>query len=138
MRVLVADDDPVFLEMVHGILSRRGFEPILATDGEEAMAYMSVPDPPRILILDWIMPGMDGFEICRRVRQRDGSTEFILIMTGTSQKAQIAKILVAGADSYIIKPFEPLDLEIHLRMAQRLLALQDDLKEARAPLGRAC
>jgi DNA-binding response OmpR family regulator len=136
MRVLVADDDPVFLEIVHGILTGCGFEPVLASDGEEAMAFMRAPDPPRLLILDWMMPVMDGFEVCRSVRERAGSDEFILIMTGTSRKAEIAKILVAGADSYIIKPFEPLDLQVHLRMAQRLLALEDDLRKARAPPAR--
>lgn len=134
MQVLVADDDPVFLEMVSGILAGCGFEPLPATNGQEAMAYMEGHGRPRILILDWMMPGMDGFEVCRKVRDRSGSDEIIIIMTGTGKKTEIAKILVAGADSYIIKPFEPLDLQIHLRMAQRLLMLQDELAQAKAPL----
>ena len=131
MRVLVADDDPAYLEMVSGNLTQWDFEPVTASDGQEALAIMQAPGAPRLLILDWSMPGMDGYELCQTLRRRRGSDEFILIMTGSTRKSEMARILVAGADSYLIKPFDPLDLEIHLRMARRLLALQDDLDEAR-------
>ena len=131
MRVLVADDDPAYLEMVTGNQAQWDFEPVTASDGQEALAIMQAPGAPRLLILDWSMPGMDGYELCQTLRRRRGSDEFILIMTGSTRKSEMARILVAGADSYLMKPFDPLDLEIHLRMARRLLALQDDLDQAR-------
>jgi DNA-binding response OmpR family regulator len=72
-----------------------------------------------------MMPGLDGYEVCRRVRERYGSQRpYILLMTGNSKREEILKVIVAGADDYLLKPFEPLDLQIRLRLAMRVLRLQ--------------
>ena len=128
MQILIADDDPVYRTLVESLLVEWGYEVALACDGNEAWEILQRSEAPELVILDWMMPGIDGFEICQRVRQADLPREvYIILMTGTSRKEDIIKVLVAGADDYLIKPFEPLDLKIRLRAARRILDLQAEL-----------
>ncbi len=79
-----------------------------------------------------MMPQMDGFEVCRRIRQMHPEGDFyIILLTGSRQKEEIIKVLVAGADDYLLKPFDPLDLKIRLRAARRILDLQSALATAK-------
>ena len=135
MRILVADDDPVYRSLVEGLLREWHFEPVLAADGAEAWRILQHDDPVCLVLLDWMMPGMDGFEVCKRIRRegRLGNT-YILIMTGSRKKEDILKVVVAGADDYLIKPFDPVDLKIRLRNAMRMLHLQEELAELRRAL----
>ena len=130
MRVLVADDDPVFRALSQRLLQEWHFDVELASDGAEAWEILQRDDSPRLVLLDWMMPGMDGYEVCKQMRNQKGRrNSYILIVTGTRKKDDIMKVVLAGADDYLIKPFDPVDLKIRLRNAVRVLHLQDDLDE---------
>ena len=137
MRILVADDDPLYRELFKELLTQWRFEVTVAGDGVEAWQLMQADDPPRLLLLDWMMPRMDGFEVCRKVRHESGDNQtFILIVTGDGKKDQILKVVLAGADDYLIKPFDEIDLKVRLRNAVRVLNLQEDLDELRRAVDR--
>jgi len=128
MRVLVADDDPVYRSLLSQLFNEWHFEVELAGDGVEAWEILQGEDPPRLVVLDWMMPNMDGFEVCKKIRSEPGcKNTYVLIMTSSRKKAEIMKVVVAGADDYLIKPFDPMDLKIHLRSAIRVLKLQEEL-----------
>jgi len=131
MRILVADDDPVYRDLLKGLLARSDFEAVLADDGAEAWAILQRSDAPTFAILDWRMPEMDGYEVCRKVRQAGGSSvPYILLMTSNSRRDELLKVLIAGADDYLLKPFEPLDLKIRLRTGIRILSFEEQLRTA--------
>ena len=128
MQVLVADDDPVYRTLLDELFGEWGFDVVLASDGQEAWEILQGADPPKLLVLDWMMPRMDGFEVCKRIRSETRSKNtYVLMMTGSRKKAEIMKVVVAGADDYLIKPFDPVDLKIHLRSAMRVISLQEEL-----------
>lgn len=128
MRVLVADDDPVCRALVGELVTPWGFEVTTATDGVEAMGVLRRPDPPPLVILDWNMPRMDGFEVCCAVRRSmGGDRTYILLVTGSRNRDDLMKVVVAGADDYLTKPFEPADLKIRLRTAVRIIHMQEEL-----------
>ncbi len=134
MQVLVADDDPVYRTLLKEMLSGWDYEVVLACDGQEAWEALQQENPAHLIILDWLMPVMDGFELCKKIRAgRMSDHTYILLMTSSNQKEEIIKVLVAGADDYLIKPFEPLDLKIRLRTAQRILDLQEELADRMRP-----
>lgn len=136
MRVLVADDDPVFCALMQRLLQGWHFDVVLAADGVEAWEILGGDDPPRLVLLDWMMPGMDGYEVCKMMRNQKGRKNvYVMIVTGTRKKDDIMKVVLAGADDYLIKPFDPVDLKIRLRNAMRVLHLQDDLDELRRAKG---
>ena len=128
MRILVADDDPEYLTSLSRLLTGWGFDVVTAENGAEAWAVLRQEDAPTLAILDWLMPEMDGCEVCRRMRESKGSLlPYILLMTGNCQREEILKVLVVGADDYLLKPFEPLDLKMRIRTAMRILNLQAEL-----------
>lgn len=132
MRILVADDDPVYRNLLQGLLEESDFAVALAADGVEAWAILQQSNAPQIAILDWMMPGMDGYEVCRKVRdafcEKGDSTPYILLMTSNSRREDLVRVMVAGADDYLLKPFEPLDLKIRLRIAIRIINLEEQLR----------
>ena len=130
MRVLVADDDPTYRSMLQDMLTKWHFEVTLASDGLEAMEVMEGDDPPQLVLLDWEMPHADGFEVARAIRDgQSGPNAYVLMITGSKRKQDMMQILVSGADDYLMKPFDPMDLKIHLRSAMRILRLQEQLDE---------
>lgn len=130
MRVLIADDDCVYRTLLTDLLGRWHFEVVAASNGREAMDVMESEEPPRLVILDWEMPEIDGFEVARATRGGVvGSGAYILMITGSRKKEDIMRVLVCGADDYLIKPFDPTDLKIRLRSAMRIMGLQDELDE---------
>ena len=130
MQILVADDDPVYRTLLKNLLDELQFEALLAEDGAEAWAMLQRPESPQIAILDLWMPRMDGGQVCQMVRQKGlfekASLPYILLMTSNTSREDLLRILVAGADDYLLKPFEPLDLKIRLRTAVRIVNLQTD------------
>jgi len=131
MQILVADDNPVYRSLLQSLLEESHFEVVLACDGAEAWEILQRPNAPTLAILDWMMPGMDGYEVCRKVREsRGNSIPYVLMVTSNSSREELLKVLVAGADDYLLKPFEPLDLKIRLRTAIRILNLQERLEPA--------
>ena len=128
MKVLIAEDDPVFQSLLVGLIRSWGDEPVPVQNGQEAWAALTAPDGPRLAILDWVMPGLDGVELCRRLRARCGSGYvYILLLTGRSNPEDTVMALEAGADDYVTKPFHPSELRARLRSAGRILELQEAL-----------
>lgn len=135
MRVLVADDDSVSRHLVTHILLQHDYEPIVATDGLQAWQVLQAEDHPRLAILDWMMPGMNGPEICRRVRERH-STPYVytLLLTARASQADIAAGFGMGVDDYLTKPFNAAELILRLRVGARILRLEDALLETQREL----
>jgi two-component system cell cycle response regulator len=135
MRVLIADDSLVMRRLLEATLSGWGFEVVSAADGNEALAELQKPDAPRLAILDWIMPVFTGLEVCRLVRQRkDTAYTYLILLTSKSQREDIVEGLRAGADDYVVKPFDKHELEVRLRAGRRILDLQEELMRAQEAL----
>ncbi len=134
MKILIADDDPIYRELMGGLLSGWSFDVVLASDGAQAMRLLSEDPTVRLALLDWMMPEMDGYEVCRRLRaQSEYDDLFVVMVTGTRDRDQILQVILAGADDYLIKPFDPMDLKIRIRNAIRLINLQDELRQKSQP-----
>lgn len=135
MSVLIADDDPVSQRLLHRSLSSAGYEVTIAADGLEALRVLLTKDGPRLAVLDWMMPEVDGVEVCRALRKRSvDSYVYIILLTAKTHPAEIVEGLEAGADDYIIKPFDIHELKARLRAGRRILELQEQLVSARERL----
>ncbi len=132
MQVLIADDDPTYRRLLEGLLTHWGFEVTSAENGRQAYEALASHRQIRLALLDWMMPEMDGYEVCRQVkRQAWGEGIYTIIVTGSRMKDDLLKVLVAGADDYVIKPFDSLDLRIHVYAAKRIIDLQAELEALR-------
>src|SRR6476646_6811631 len=129
MRVLIADDDPVSRHLLARTLAGWGYEVVVARDGAEAWRYFEERDYP-LVILDWVMPGMDGPEVVRRIRgcERPGYV-YVLLLTAKTNKGEVVEGLNAGADDFVIKPFDRDELRVRLRTGERFLKLEQALLE---------
>jgi two-component system, cell cycle response regulator len=136
MVVLIADDDPVSRRALEATLAGWGFEVEVVTDGQQALdALLREKNPPRLAVLDWMMPGVDGPEVCRTVRARaQGPYSWMLLLTSRKKGSDLIAGLEAGADDYIRKPFDPGELKARLLVGERILALQSQLLEAQKAL----
>ena len=137
-RVLVAEDDPAQALVLRVSLARWGYEPTMCTDGEQAWRALQEPDPPTVAILDWMMPGMAGVEICQRVRAMPELTGmYIILLTTRSSKQDVVEGLWAGADDYVVKPFHVQEMRARVRVGTRVATLQKALADRVAELDRA-
>ena len=128
-RILIAEDHHVSRHLLERNLQNWGFEVTSAEDGEAAAAILDRPDAPSIAILDWMMPKIDGAELCHRVRQQTGRPYiYLLLLTAKGQKDEIAEGLDAGADDYVVKPFDPNELRARLKVGQRVVELERTLE----------
>jgi two-component system, cell cycle response regulator len=135
VKILIADDSLVSRHLLEATLRKWGYEVTVACDGEEALALLQKDEAPALAILDWMMPGMTGLEVCRRVRARAREPyTYILLLTSKSQKEDLIEGMEAGADDYITKPFDQHELQVRLRAATRLVDLQAELLSAREAL----
>jgi diguanylate cyclase (GGDEF)-like protein len=135
MKVLIAEDDSISRRMLEAFLVKWGYEVLVATEGEEAWGVLQGNDAPRLAVLDWMMPGRDGIDICRSIRQRKGRPYiYILLLTARGQKEDMVEGLEAGADDYVTKPFDPFELRARLRAGRRIVELQEQLLQAREAL----
>ena len=131
MRILVADDDPINRRMLEAVLTKWNYEVVLASDGDEAWNILSQKDAPKLAILDWMMPGRDGTQLCRQIRNRnDDSYVYILLLTAKFQRTDIIAGLEAGADDYLTKPFDAEELKARLWTGRRVLGLEARLHSA--------
>jgi two-component system cell cycle response regulator len=137
MRILIADDSIVSRHLLEATLRKWGYEVIVACDGVEAWSQLQTEDAPKLAILDWVMPGLTGPEVCRRVRDvaRDRETyTYILLLTSKSLKEDLIEGMESGADDYITKPFDQHELKVRLRSGTRIIDLQRELIAAREAL----
>jgi two-component system cell cycle response regulator len=135
LRVLVAEDDPMFRRILKSWLENWGYQLTLAEDGTQAWEILQQEPQPELLILDWVMPGIDGAEICHRVRARQRTPyQYVLLVTSRDGSSDVVAGLEAGADDYLTKPFERNELRARLTVGRRILALQDGLIHAREEL----
>jgi DNA-binding response OmpR family regulator len=125
-RILVAEDDPVSRKLISTRLANWGYEVVITNDGAEAMTVLRGPEAPSIAILDWTMPEMDGLEICRRVREVE-KTIYIILLTARGSKENIIEGLRAGADDYLVKPFDAEELQARILVGLRVMTLQETL-----------
>ncbi len=135
MKILVVDDDPLTLHMVVYRLRQWGHEVISCTDGESAWKVLADGMVPNVAILDWMMPGMNGPELCQKIRSKtDCPYVYIVLLTGKNNQEDLIAGLDAGADDYLTKPFHLGELEARLRAGKRIVDLQNELIAARETL----
>lgn len=130
-RILLADDDDKTRQILAHYLKKWDFTVTTCRDGMEAAALLETDNAPAIALIDWEMPGLEGVEICRRVRGRSGKHPYtyIILVTGRSDKSEIASGLAAGADDYVTKPFDVDELHARLLVGQRVVSLERRLAE---------
>ena len=138
MKILIAEDDPVSNEMLGFLLKQWGYQVVATRNGVEAWQALQANDAPRLAILDWQMPEMDGVEVVRHVRlNADLKHVYLLILTSMSRPDEIVSGLEAGANDYIIKPFKAPELRARLSVGARMVELQLELAEQVAELEKA-
>ena len=138
MKILMAEDDEVSRRVLQETLTAWGHEVVITQNGTEAWSILQREDAPRLAILDWMMPGMDGTEVCRRVRQKQSATPtYIIILTAKSGKADMVEGLVAGANDYIIKPFDREKLRTRIQVGATVVELQQNLAGRAVELAEA-
>jgi two-component system cell cycle response regulator len=132
VKILIADDDALSRRLLEKTLERAGYEVTPVANGREAVERLSEPDAPRLALLDWMMPVLDGLGVCNQVRKgRDQSYVYIILLTSRESKEDIVAGLESGADDYLVKPFNADELKARLRTGERILHLEDRLVEAR-------
>lgn len=132
MKVLIAEDDPISCRMLEWLARKWGYESIAVNDGVLAAWILERDDAPKLAILDWMMPGLDGLQICRRLRKNsDKPYVYILLVTAKNQKEDVLEGLEAGADDYVTKPFDPDVLALRLKVGRRIVELQERLLAGR-------
>jgi CheY-like chemotaxis protein len=127
VKILLADDDLISRRMLEGILAEWGHEVAAVGDGTEALRLLE-ESPPELAILDWMMPGLDGVEVCRRVRRRQTPTPvYLILLTSRNAKADVVAGLEAGANDYVTKPFDPDELRARVQVGRMVTELQASL-----------
>jgi phosphoserine phosphatase RsbU/P len=128
MRVVIAEDDRVTARSLSGLAGSWGYETIVASDGESALRIVTEDQRPQLVLLDWMLPGMDGPEVCRRIRGLGlSASSYVILLTSRSARADVVEGLNAGADEYLVKPFDVEELRARLNAGMRILDLQQRL-----------
>lgn len=132
MKILIAEDDPTSRMILEAVVSEWGYEPTAVEDGAQALTVLKAEEPPRLLLLDWEMPKLNGLALCKLIREEDTSNPpYIILLTGRSDTEDIVTGLKFGANDYISKPFENAELQARLQVGKRMLDLQDELNRAK-------
>jgi two-component system, cell cycle response regulator len=132
LKILIADDDRISRRLLEKTLERERYEVIAVENGRSAFQQLSLPDGPRLALLDWMMPELDGPGVCSEIRkQHERPYIHIVLLTSRGSKQDVVTGLESGADDYLTKPWDPAELTARLRVGQRILQLEDRLVEAR-------
>ncbi len=135
MRILVADDEPLALRVLEATLTAWGHSVEAVADGDAAWEILESENPPQVAIIDWMMPGLNGLDLCRQIRARvDRPYVFLLLLSGRGEAEDLVTGMDAGADDYMVKPFDPRMLRVRLRAGMRILELQSELITTREAL----
>ena len=128
MKVLIADDCSSTLEILRLSLAKWGYEPMLVSDGEQALRVLKSPAGPRLALLDWSMPKLEGIAVCRELRSRAENAmnyTYIIVLTAKDGEENLVQALEAGADDYLTKPVSTRELRLRVRAGERVIELQD-------------
>jgi len=129
VEVLIADDDPVSRLLLNRTLETWGYAVVTADDGDVAWRILQAPEAPALAIVDWEMPGLDGPELCRRLKAHvDKRHIYVIMLTSKATSADIVTAMEAGADDYVEKPFRPEELRVRLRAGGRIVEMQQGLR----------
>ena len=137
-KILVADDDPVSQALLVRSLSQAGYPVSQCDNGDKALALLKRVDCPTVGILDWMMPGLDGLQVCRALKENGGSNLiYLILLTSKGERSDIVEGLEAGADDYMTKPFDLQELRARVSVGVRVLMLQEKLEDRVQELERA-
>jgi diguanylate cyclase (GGDEF)-like protein len=132
MKILIAEDDPATSSLLQALLTEWGYEVVVARDGRQALELLSDDPTCWLALLDWMIPSLSGPEVCRELRSRGTQPYvYVILLTVRSETGDLVAGLEAGADDYLVKPVDPLELRARLRAARRILDLQSQLIDAR-------
>lgn len=135
MQVLIAEDERVSRLLLKRTLEKWSYDVVTVSNGANALEILKRKDAPRLAILDWQMPGLDGISLCREVRNlEDTPYTYTILLTARSEPADLVKAMEAGADDFLSKPFQPHELEVRVRAGQRIVKLQEKFIAARESL----
>lgn len=130
MNILVVDDDPVAQRIMKMFVEKSGYSPTVITDGPKGLAAALLPDAPPIILLDWMLPGMDGITVCKRIREAKPKVRpYVIMLSAKHGKEEIAAGLDAGADDFVSKPFNVAEMQARLRVARRMVEHQQELQK---------
>ena len=139
MQTLVVDDSAVYRKLIGDHLRAWGFGVTLAETGSEAWRILEQPDAPKLVLLDWVLPDLDGIEICQRIRKAgaSGPYVYVILLTSNEGRQNMLEAMQAGADDYLVKPFDEMELKARLLVGKRILDLQEELVSARESMRHA-
>lgn len=139
MQVLVVEDSAVYRKLISDHLQAWGFRVTVAEDGAQASAVLERPDSPKLVLLDWVLPDIEGIELCQQIREVGSSRPYVYVILLTSKEGRqnMLEAMEAGADDYLVKPFDELELKARLMVGKRILDLQDELVQAREAMRHA-
>ncbi len=128
MKILIAEDEPVSRRMLETFLRKWGYDVVVTCDGSEAWEIFQKPDAPNLVLSDWMMPNMDGPELCRKIREmeKSGYTYFILL-TAMGRKEDVIQGFQAGADDFLVKPFDREELKYRIKIGERIIRLEQQI-----------
>ena len=125
MKILIAEDDPVSRRLLEAFLGKWGYDIIVTCDGREAWDVLQRPEAPSMVISDWMMPSVDGLELCRKIREMGKSNyTYFIILTSKGSKEDVICGLEAGADDFLVKPFHKEELKYRVQIGERIIELE--------------
>jgi len=125
MQILIAEDDAISQVMLKTMVTKAGYEPVITGDGLSAYEILIKPDTPKLAILDWMMPGLDGVEVCRKVRElKPNEPVYIILLTNRDNRKDIIHGLKSGANDYIVKPYDVEELQVRIGVGRKVVELQ--------------
>ncbi len=138
MKVLCVEDDRTISSILSALMRKWGYNPVMASNGREALKHLSADEPPMLILTDWVMPEMNGLELTREIRRVESSPgRYIIMLSSKTEKNQIVEGLEAGANDYIQKPFDSAELKCRLDIGRRTIELQNSLSTKIAELSSA-
>ena len=137
-RVLMAEDDLVSRKLLAASLKKWGYEPVVTCDGSEALEAFHADGSIQMAVLDWMMPGMEGPDVCRRIKEaKDRPFTYVIMLTALTEKRDIVKALSTGADDHLAKPWDATELEARINAGFRVVDLETSLRSKINDLKRA-
>lgn len=134
MKILVVDDSRVYRKLLEDLLVSWGYDVVLAADGQQAQKLLEEEDAPRLAIVDCLMPGISGLDLCRQIRSRDHGYVYTILLSSADQHSDVLRGFELGADDYICKPVDEFELRTRLKVGERIIRSQEELAAAHEAL----